>query len=208
MKQIFSFIFILSIFFSYGQGYSFSKEFKSGKVVLKDESTIEGELKWYPSQNDNLKFRKNENEKTVKYTPNDILSFSADNMNFVPLFNFSAYADNYALIGTPTKIKETFGQVVSEGKINVYFTVLTGYNAVSRTIEDYPNFVFQNSADPEKKMYAYPFEIRMKEKKYEKAKENLYIVFKDYPEILEKIKAFKKENNFLEIIKMIEEINK
>ncbi|MDR6158033.1 hypothetical protein QF023_001549 [Chryseobacterium sp. SLBN-27] len=47
----------------------------------------------------------------------------------------------------------------------------------------------------------------MKEKKYEKAKENLYGLFKDYPEIIEKIRVYKKENNFLEIIDMIDHIN-
>jgi hypothetical protein len=111
------------------------------------------------------------------------------------------------LIGTPTKIENTFGQVISGGKFNVYLTSIRGYNAISRTAEDYLNFVFQDTADPDKKLYAYPYMIRMKEKKYEKAKENLYVLFKDYPEIVEKIRAFKKENNFLEIIDMISNIN-
>jgi hypothetical protein len=208
MKQIFSLILILSVFFSYGQEYSFATEFTTGKVVLKDLSELNGQIKWYPSQNDKLSFRTNEKEKPTKYTPNDIVSFSSENVNFIPLHNFTAYADNYALIGIPTKIEDTFGEVVLEGKFNVYFTSIRGYNPISRMSEDYQNFVFQDSNDPEKKLYAYPYIIRMKEKKYEKAKENLYILFKDYPEIIEKIKAFKKENNFLEIIKMVEDINK
>ncbi len=208
MKQIFSLILTFSLIFSYAQEYSFAKKFNYGKVILKDGSTLEGELKWFPSQNDNLKFRKSSTENTVKYKPTDVISFSSDNLKFVPLFNFKAYADSYALVGILTTINETFGEVVSEGKFNIYFTLITGYNAVSRTIESYPNFVFQDSSDPEKKLVAYPYMIRMKDKKYEKAKENLYILFKDYPEIVEKIKAFKKENDFIEIIKMVEELNK
>ncbi|WP_291069942.1 MULTISPECIES: hypothetical protein [unclassified Empedobacter] len=46
----------------------------------------------------------------------------------------------------------------------------------------------------------------MKDKKYEKAKADLYILFKDYPEVIEKIKSFSKENSFLEIIEMIGKI--
>jgi hypothetical protein len=207
MKQIFSLVLILSTFFSYGQGYAFAKEFANGKVTLKDLSELNGQIKWYPSQNDKLSFRTGEKEKPTKYTPNDIVSFSSENMKFVPLHNFKAFADSYALVGSLTKIEDTFGEVVSEGKFNIYFTSIRGYNAIARTAEDYQNFVFQDSSDPEKKLYAYPYMIRMKEKKYEKAKESLYILFKDYPEITEKIKAFQKENDFLEIIKMVEDIN-
>ncbi|KMQ67402.1 hypothetical protein ACM39_13240 [Chryseobacterium sp. FH2] len=208
MKQILTVILALTIIFSYGQEYSFAKDFKTGTIILKDGSVVEGQLKWFPSQNGDVKFKKNEQEKTVKYTPADLVSFSSDNMKFVPLNNFTVYSDNYALIGRPSTIKDTFAQVISEGKINVYLVPITGYNAISRSIENYFNFVFQDSQDPDKKLYAYPYLIRMKEKKYENAKENLYPLFKDYPQITEKIKAFKKEDNFLEIIRMIEEINK
>ncbi|MFN4365459.1 hypothetical protein [Chryseobacterium hispalense] len=207
MKLLLSLVFIFTAVFSYGQDYVFATEFASGKVILKDSSEISGQIKWYPSQNDKLRFRKNENENPIKYTPDDLISFSSGDMKFVPLHNFQAYADNYALIGTPTKIQNTFGQVISEGKFNIYLTSIRGYNAIARTPEDYLNFVFTDTSDPDKKLYAYPYMIRMKEKKYEKAKENLYGLFKDYPEIIEKIRAYKKENNFLEIIDMIDHIN-
>lgn len=208
MKQIFSLILLFSILFSYGQNYPFATAFAGGKVILKDSSELDGQIKWYPSQNDKLSFRTDENKKPVKYTPDEIAGFSSEDLKFVPLHHFTAFADNYALIGTPTKIESTFGQVISEGKFNIYLTSIRGYNAVARTAEDYLNFVFQKSADPEKKLYAYPYLIRMKDKKYEKAKENLYILFKDYPEITEMIKQFKKEGSFLKIIEMIENIDK
>lgn len=207
MKQLITLTLLFISLFFYAQNYPFATEFTSGKVVLKDLSELNGQIKWYPSQNDKLKFRKNEDQNPVKYAPDDLISFSSGDMKFVPLHNFQAYADNYALIGTPTKIENTFGEVISEGKFNIYLTSIRGYNAITRTTQDYMNFVFQESSDPEKKLYAYPYIIRMKDKKYEKAKENLYLLFKDYPEIVEKIRAFKKENNFLEIIDMIGNIN-
>lgn len=91
-------------------------------------------------------------------------------MKFVPLHNFQAYADNYALIGTPTKIENTFGEVISEGKFNIYLTSIRGYNAITRTPQDYMNFVFQDASDPEKKLYAYPYTIRMKDKNMKRQK--------------------------------------
>lgn len=207
MKQLINLAFFFNSLFFFAQSYPFATDFTIGKVILKDSSEMCGQIKWYPSQNDKLRFRKNENENAVKYTPDDLISFSSGDMKFVPLRDFQAYADNYALIGTPTKIENTFGQAISEGKFNVYLTSIRGYNAIARTAEDYLNFVFQDTADPDKKLYAYPYMIRMKDKKYEKVKENLYVLFKDYPEIVEKIRAFKKENNFLEIIDMIDHVN-
>ncbi len=208
MKKRFSLILLFSILLSYGQTYPFATAFAEGKIILRDSSELNGQIKWYPGQNNKLSFRTDENKKPVKYTPDEIVSFSYEGLTFVPLHNFTAFADNYALIGTPTKIENTFGQVISEGKFNIYLVSIRGYNAVSRTAEDYLNFVFQDSADPEKKLYAYPYLIRMKEKKYEKAKENLYILFKDYPEITEMIKQFKKEDNFSKIIEMIKDTDK
>ncbi|MFY1045615.1 hypothetical protein [Chryseobacterium sp. GP-SGM7] len=207
MKYILGLSLLLCTFFSYAQNYPFATEFVTGKVVLKDLSEQNGQIKWYPTQNDKLHFRTDEKAKPTKYNPSDIAGFSSENLKFVPLYNFKAYADNFALVGTPTKITETFGEVVSEGKFNIYFTSIRGYNALSRTLENYHNFVFQDANDPEKKLYAYPYMIRMKEKKYEKAKEDLYILFKDYPKIIEKIKAFKKEDDFSEVVKMIENLN-
>lgn len=205
MKHLFSIFLALNFIISYGQDYSFAKEFTKGSIILKNQSIVDGELKWFPSQTSDLKFRKNEKEKPVKYKPSDVLGFSSENMKFVTLSSFTAFADTYALVGRPIEIKETFGQVISEGKFNIFLVIITGYNPIGGGIENYSNFLFQDSKDG-KKLYAYPYLIRMKENKYENAKEQLLILFKDYPEITEKIKNFKKQDNFLEIIEMIEAI--
>jgi hypothetical protein len=54
---------------------------------------------------------------------------------------------------------------------------------------------------------AYPFAIGMRDKKYENAKENLFVFFKDYPEIIDKIKSYKQQNSFLEIISLVKKLN-
>ena len=206
-KQILLLLIIFSSFFLQAQDYSFTKDFIKGKITLKDSSIIEGELKWFPSQNSDVKFRKNKDQKTIKYSPNEVINFSVENIKFVPLKNFTAFAEHYALIGKTSEIKETFAQVISEGKFNIFFVYITGYDPISNKIQNYENFVFQNSQDNEKKLYSYPYLIRIKEKKYENAKENLYALFKDYPQIIEKIKNYKKEDNFLEIIDVVKNLN-
>ena len=183
------------------QEFSFAKDFKSGKLILNDKSELNGELKWFPSQNSDVKFRKTNEDKIIKYGPNEISGFRVENINFVSLKDFTVFADNYALIGQTTKIKEAFVQVISEGKFNIYLASITGYDPIGRNIQNYDNFIFQNSEN--NKIYAYPYLIRMKEKKYEKAKEDLYVLFKDYPQIIEKIKNYQKEDNFLEIIDLV-----
>ena len=62
MKQLINLVFLFFSLFFYAQNYPFATEFTSGKVILKDSSEISGQIKWYPSQNDKLRFKKNENE--------------------------------------------------------------------------------------------------------------------------------------------------
>ena len=155
-----------------------------------------------------MKFRETEKGETIKYSPEDIVGFSTDTFKFVSLLNFEAYADNYALLGKTSTIKHTFGQLLDKGKFNIYFVVITGYNAISGGIQTYPNFLFQNTRDTNFTLVAYPYAIRMKDKKYDKAKENLYVMFKDYPEIVEKLKSYKQQNDFFEIVNLIKAINR
>lgn len=206
MKTILLIALTISTLVINAQDYSFAKDFIPGKVTLNDLSELNGELKWTPSHDSDLKFRKTKDDKVTKYNPNEISGFTVDKMNFVSLKNLVVFSDNYALIGQTTKIKESFVQVVSKGKFNIYLITLAGYNPISRAPEDYLNFIFQDATNENNKLIAYPYLIRMKEKKYEKAKADLYILFKDYPEVIEKIKSFNKENNFLEIIEMISKL--
>lgn len=206
MKTILLITLMISSLVINAQEYSFAKDFVTGKVTLNDLSELNGELKWTPSHDSDLKFRKTKDDKVTKYNPNEIIGFTVDKMSFVSLKNLIVCSDNYALIGQTTKIKESFAQVVSKGKFNIYLITLAGYNPISRAPEDYHNFIFQDATNEKNNLIAYPYLIRMKEKKYEKAKADLYILFKDYPEVIEKIKSFNKENSFLELIEMISKI--
>jgi hypothetical protein len=207
MRQLIFIVLTVLSFSVFGQNYPFAKDFVSGVVVFKDSSQKKGQVKWFPDQNEKLKFRETENGKTIKYPPEEIMGFSADTFKFVSLYNFDVYSENYSLLGKTSHIKHTFGQQVDSGKFNIYLVFITGYNAISSSIQTYPNFLFQKK-DNDSSLVAYPFAIRMKDKKFEKAKENLYVFFKDYPDIVQKIKNYKQQDNFFEIISLIKTVNR
>jgi hypothetical protein len=77
----------------------------------------------------------------------------------------------------------------------------------THSAQTYFNFIFEKKADSSTQYVAYPFGTRMKEKRYETAKENLYIFFKDYPDIIEKIRTYKQQDNFFEIIDLMKKSN-
>lgn len=205
--SIILFLLSLSALSGFGQDYPFAKDFVDGTIVFKDSSTKTGQLKWFPQQTQKLRFRESEKGETVKYSPEEIAGFSVDTLRFVSLYKFDVYADEYALLGRTSTIKHTFGQVLDTGKFNIYFVSIVGVNAINNAVQTYPNFLFQNTQDTSLGLVAYPFAIRMKDKKYDKAKENLYLLFKDYPDIIQKIRDYKQQDDFFEVINMVKAVN-
>lgn len=198
----------LSTLLTCGQDYPFAKDFVNGTIIFKDSSQKTGQIKWFPQQTQKLRFRESEKGETVKYSPEEIAGFSADTFKFVSLYKFDVYADDYALRGKTSTIKHTFGQLLDTGKFNIYFVSIVGVNAINNSIQTYPNFLFENTQDTSLGLVAYPFAIRMKDKKYENAKANLYVVFKDYPAIVQKIRDFRQQDDFFEVINMVKVVNR
>jgi hypothetical protein len=194
-------------FISFEQSYPFTKNFVAGVIMLKDSSQRSGQIKWFADQNEKLKFRENDNADTKKYAPGDLIGFAADTLRFRSLFNFEAYSSDFALLGKTTKIKECFGQLIDSGEFNIYLVFISGYNAFAGGIETDLNFVFERKIDSVNQYAAYPFAMRMKDKRYESAKEDLYIFFKDYPAIIDKIKTYKQQDDFLAIINLMKSLN-
>lgn len=189
------------------QDYPFAKDFVRGTIIINDATIKTGQIKWYPDPSEKLKFRENESSKTIKYSAEDLLGFSVDSLKFVSLFNFEIYAAQFALLGKKSTVKHTFGQLLDSGRFNIYFIEIYEYNALSGAIQNYPNFLFEKKTDSGRQYVCYPYAIRMRDGKYEKAKENLYVFFKDYPEIIEKIKLYKQQDNFFEIINLMKKLN-
>jgi hypothetical protein len=190
-----------------GQDYPFANSFVAGKIILKDGTQENGQIKWFPDQNEKLKFREHEHDAIKKFSPEDLLGFTVDSVKYVPLFNFEVFAEEYALLGKLTKIKHIFGQLLDSGSFNIYFVMLSGYNALSGSIQPYPNFLFERKSDGMNQYAAFPFAMRMKSKKYEKAKETLYNFFRDYHSIIDKLKACKQTDDFFAVINLMKTLN-
>jgi hypothetical protein len=192
---------------TYAQDYPFAKNFVPGTVIFNHTTQKTGQIKWYPDPGEKLRFRENEKSKTNKYGPEELLGFVTDTLKFVSLFNLEVYAFDFALLGKTTKIKHTFGQLQDSGRYNIYFVLVSAYNALNGTYQRFPNYVFEKKSDSGNQYAAFPLDMRLKDKKFEKAKESLYIFFRDYPDITEKIKACKKEDNFLDVIDLMKKMN-
>jgi len=207
MRLIIVLLFSLSGIAAFAQNYSFAKNFVPGSIILKDSSRKAGQVKWFPQQNERLRFRESEKAETIKYSPEEIAGFEVDSLRFASLHDFDAYAAGYALLGKTSHVKHTFGEIRGTGKFNIYFVLITDYNAVGGDNQVYPNFLFQSTQENNSRLVAYPVAIRMKNKKYDKAKEDLYTLFKDYPAIVEKLKNYQQQDDFSEIIDMVKAVN-
>lgn len=189
------------------QSYPFAKDFVKGTVILKDSSQKAGLVKWFPSQNEKLKFRETDQASVVKYAPEDIAGFRVDTLTLVSIPPFEAYAEEYPLLSKKSRIKHAFGQLLGGNKFTVCLVPIVGYNALAGSIQTYVNFVFVKKQGGETVCAAYPLAVRMRDKKYEKAKEDLYEFFNGYPEIIEKIKAYKQTDDFFDIVHLITAVN-
>ncbi|KAA5536767.1 hypothetical protein F0919_03600 [Taibaiella lutea] len=207
VKLLSSVLFILFIAFAcQAQNEFFANNYVGGTIILKDSTIRKGQLKWLAGQFNKVKFKASEDADVLKYDPDDLIGFKVDTLTYVSLYDFDAYSDNYTLIGKTTKIKKAFGEILHKGHFNIYLVLITGYNPVSQSIQYYPNIVFERVETEQKPLISFPYSIRMKEGKYEKAKEALCNYFKDYPEVVVLIKSFRRDDNFDSIIEKVKQL--
>lgn len=187
-----------------GQPHSFTKDFIPATITLNDSTIKTGFLKWSTNQNDKLRFKTGEKKETIKYSPSEILGFEVDSVRYKSLFNVEVCAENYPLLGKTSLMKQGFGQILHEGKVNMYFVIFDGYEPMEGAGE-FSNIVFEKINGDKKEYASYPVLVRMTEEKYEKAKQNLYVFFADSPAIVEKIKQYKPQQDFFAIGNLIKE---
>jgi len=173
--------------------------------MLFDSSSKTGELKWFPNPEEKLEFREDGLKERKKYSPVDVLGFQSGKSQFVSLHNLTVYAANYALTGKTTDIRHAFGELLNNGKFKIYFVVEMGYDAIAGGLQAYPNYIFEKIENGTHYYVAFPVDIRMREKRYEQAKNALYDFFKDFPDINEKIKAWHRRDDFADIIDLVKE---
>src|SRR5579864_250728 len=187
--------------------YPFARNFTTGIIFLNDNTQKSGLIKWFPAQEEKLQFRDNEKSPKQKFPPEELMGFQVDSFRFRSISGFEVYGNDFALLGKMSKINHTFGQLLDSGKVNSYLVYYSGYNALGGSIQSYPNVLFEKKTDSGWVYAAYPVALRMKEKKFEKIKENLQSFFKDYPEIAEKIKTFQQQDGFAQLLELVKKSN-
>jgi len=207
MKKITIALLCLLKLAAYSQHYPFETAFTRGTIIFRDSTQKNGLLKWFPSQDEKLKFKDSEKGDTKKYTPDDIFGFRCDTLKFVSLHNIEVYAAQFAILGKPLKIRHIFGQIIDSGRFNIYLVFVTDYNPIAQSIQTFPNYIFEKKYDSATQYAAYPVAVRMRDKKFEKAKEPLFGFFREYPEIVNKLKDYKKEDDFETVISLMRRQN-
>jgi hypothetical protein len=207
MKHLLKVMLLLWAASACGQEYPFVKKYVAGNVLLRDSTLRSGQIRWFPAQNAQLKFRMDSKAEAVQYSPQDVLGFTVDSLTFVPLFNLQVYSTAYVTLGKMSAVSHVFGQVIDRGTYNIYLILSSDYNAMSERNETYANFIFEQKISDAFQYAAYPFDLMMKDSKYEKAKEGLYSFFKDYPEVIQKIKDYNPQDDFFEVIRFLKEFN-
>ena len=187
--------------------YSFVRNFVPGIIFLNDSTQKSGLIKWFPAQEEKLVFRENEKAPKQKFPPEDLAGFQVDTFKFRSISGFEVYGNNFALLGKMSKINHTFGQLLDSGIVNSYLVFYSGYNALAGSAQSYANILFERKTDSGWVYAAYPVAIRMRDKKFEKVKDNLQEFFRDYPEITEKIKTFQQQDGFSGILDLVKKLH-
>ena len=186
--------------------YPFARDFVSGIIQFPDGNQKAGLIKWFPAQEEKLVFRENEKAPKQKFRPDELTGFQVDSFRFRSISEFEVYANDFALLGKMSKINHTFGQLIDSGRVNSYLVYYSGYNALAGGVQSYLNIVFEKKTDSGKAYAACPVTLRMKEKKFEKIKENLISFFSDDPAVADKIKTLQPADGFVQILDMLKKI--
>jgi hypothetical protein len=187
--------------------YPFSRDFKSGLIFLNDGTQKSGLIKWFAAQEEKLIFRENEKAPKQKFPPEDLAGFQVDSFRFRSISGFDVYGNDFALLGRMSRINHIFGQLLDSGRINDYLVYYSGYNALGGSVQSYVNILFERKTDSGKVYAAYPLEVRMRDKKFEKVKDNLLTFFIDYPEIAGKIKILQQQNGLSELLDAVKKLH-
>lgn len=188
------------------QDYPFAKNFVPGAIILKDATVKSGFIKWFPAPFEQLRFKAPDQDDAVKYSFTDLLGFKTDSLQFKTLQDISVYGEAFVAGNKLSHIPQTFAQVIYTGPINIYYVLYYGYDTRQGAVTTYPNLVFEKTKDNRQEYAAFPVLIKMQEKQYEKAKQNLFPFFSEYPSILKKLKIYSVNSDIFTLVNYIKQI--
>jgi hypothetical protein len=180
---------------AHAQLYPYAGQYVKGTLLMADSTSRSGEVMWVAHQNQKLRFRTDERSEPVKYGPTDIIGFVADTFPFVALHDIRVWAENAAVIGKTSRIKHVFAQQLFAGTYTVHMVFIEAYDGVSGAIQSYPNLLFQRSDQPGASSVPFPYGVRMRDDRFDKTKEQLYALFADHPQVVERLRGLTKQDD-------------
>lgn len=207
MRSIVLLLVLFAVTRAHGQLYPYAERFVKGTVLLPDSTVQSGEVMWLKHQNQKLRFRTSEQAEPVKYGPADILGFDVDSFHIVSLHDIRVWAENAAVIGKTSKIKHVFAQRLHAGTYSVHMVFIEAFDGVSGAIQTYPNILFQRGEAAGNTPVPLPYGVRMKDARFEKAKEPLYALFNEHPDLVDRLRALQKEDDPTAIISAVKAID-
>jgi hypothetical protein len=176
-----------------------------GTITLNDATQKKGLIKWFPSPNEKLRFKMNEDQE-VKFGISDLQGFTTDSLQFKTLTNLTVYGEDFSSRNKLSVLQQSFAQIIYTGTINIYYVLYYGYDDRQGCINTYPNIIFEKTKGDKQEYAAFPVLTKMNEKKYAQAKQNLYPFFSDFPAIQEKLKHYRQNNNIITLVEFIKKI--
>jgi hypothetical protein len=152
----------------------FAAPFLDGYYYAKDGQKVEGLIKFnrgsfsvFGSRPSSIKFKSNSGSKSVKLTPDDILSFVVESDSFTTIYNFKINS----ISGEYT---QDFAQVIEVGKISLYLH--RSSSSDGKMHYEHDNFII--SADHRKFLGLWNFN---------RQREEIAKYFSNRPDLVEKI---------------------
>lgn len=181
------------------QDYDFIDEYTPGQIVYADSTIARGLLKWNMPANGKVRFKRAPEADAVKIRPDEILGFSIAGIEFTKLENVPSVSVEFALVGITTKIDRIYARVLHRGPFDVYKVHIPAYKPVNGSMMTVVNYVFAK----DDRLICFPEGLRMKDKRYEKAKKKLMKFFAGYDEIVDRIAEYDKRDSCEPIVEAV-----
>ncbi|MBK3520064.1 hypothetical protein JIV24_22220 [Carboxylicivirga sp. N1Y132] len=185
------------------QNIPHDKEFKKGHIMLLDSTKQEGYLNFYASHTGKVKFKKTLSEELIKYSPDEIISFSVGTIKFESIKNIKVIGP----MGSYAPLKKCFGEVLTKGKVSINLIYYIGHDPFSSSNKYYHNFCLTQYANGTKSTICLPYNQRLKKKRIEKEKMKLIDFLNVEGEIKTLILSMSRESGLSETVEIIKKYN-
>ncbi|NNC85310.1 MAG: hypothetical protein HKN75_04455 [Bacteroidia bacterium] len=187
----------------FSQNIPHEKEFKKGHILMADSTELNGYLNFYKSHTGKVKFKESIDGELIKYSPDEIVSFSIDTVVFESLKDIKIIGP----LGASTPVKKCFGELLTSGKISINLIYYIGHDPFAGSNKYYLNFCLTKKDSSENLTICIPYNQRLKMNRIEKEKKKLIEFLNAPEEINNLINSMTRESGLVETVEIIKKYN-